>query len=59
MPKLPTKDQFKNVLRSEIAAWNRQINELTGELKEQAIGCKLETEWLLSVFEGKAEIPYK
>lgn len=59
MAKAPTKEQFKILLTQEIVSWNKRINELEGELKEQAIGRKFETEWLLSVFEGKTEIPKK
>ena len=57
MTKAPTKEQFKTLLKQEIAAWDERASILTGELKEQAIGRKLETIWLLSIFEGKAEIP--
>jgi hypothetical protein len=57
MAKVPTKEQFKALLKQEIISWDKRINELEGELKEQAIGRKLETEWLLSVFEGKTGIP--
>lgn len=57
MAKAPTKEQFKILLTQEIISWDKRINELEGELKEQAVGRKLETEWLLSVFDGKTEIP--
>jgi hypothetical protein len=57
MAKAPTKEQFKVLLRQEIISWDKRIKELEGELKEQAIGRKLETEWLLSVFEGKTKLP--
>jgi hypothetical protein len=59
MAKAPTKEQFKVLLKQEIISWDKRINELEGDLKEQAIGRKLETEWLLSVFEGKIEIMKK
>lgn len=57
MTKVPTKEQFKTLLKQEIKAWSERVNELEGELKEQAIGRKSELVWLLSVYEGKAEMP--
>ena len=57
MPKAPTKEQFKTLLKQEIDSWEYTTNYLEGALKEQAIGRLLETVWLLNVFEGKAEIP--
>ncbi|KLU67397.1 hypothetical protein ACPUYX_07550 [Desulfosporosinus sp. SYSU MS00001] len=52
MAKGPTKEQFKILLKEEIAAWEKRASELRGKLKEQAIGRKLECECLLDAFEG-------
>lgn len=54
--KAPTKDQFRGLLEREIKSWNERINEYEGEAKEQAIGRKLECEWLLNVFTGSSPI---
>jgi hypothetical protein len=41
MGKAPTKEQFKVLLKQEIISWDKRINELEGELKEQALDANL------------------
>lgn len=53
MAKAPTKKQLQELLQKEIASWKQRISELDGVLKEQAIGRKLECEYLLDVFLGR------